>query len=397
MRRCSLGWLLLCTALLGCGAASEGGVTGTGISASVTGNISLVSDAASAALPFPILVSIDAFPGIESTTDAEGTFALRGPFSGAITLQFANALSGAPIGPLALEVPAGSETVLENIEIRTAAPLAERVRPNAVRQFDVFGHLDLVECRDDGTGVLLVSDDGRPPRQFMVQLSPDTILADREGSALACAELTRGNALRVEGLLRLADQTLIALDVTVAVRRTPPQPGPRPERLRGVVSAVNCMRGAIEVVQRADAEPVRRFIHLVEDTVIECAGDPARPCTCADIDPGDPIGVGGTIAPQRPGVITATRVLVGAVPEPVTLIGVVTVVACEADRIDLRDLQDPTVGWRAVLSPRTEIRCGRQPCRCIDLRPRDRVRVEGTRAADQPRLIAADRLTVLPR
>ena len=51
-------------------------------------------------------------------TAADGTFALTGQFSGAITLQFSNAASGAALGPLPLEIPAGSVTVLENIEIR---------------------------------------------------------------------------------------------------------------------------------------------------------------------------------------------------------------------------------------------------------------------------------------
>jgi len=214
-----LAVLLACMPWLGC--ASEGGIAGTGASA-VSGNITLVSEqttAQDAALPFPIRVSISEFPDIESVTDAAGRFALRGDFAGAVTLQFANADSGAEIGPLALEIPAGSQTLLENIEIRLNAPRPERVRPAAVRQLDVFGRLDLVDC---GAGVLLVSDDGRPPRQFMVRLTADTVIARRDGTRLRCAALSAGLAVQVEGVLRLADRTIVAAQVTVVARRGPP-------------------------------------------------------------------------------------------------------------------------------------------------------------------------------
>jgi hypothetical protein len=226
MKWIRLALLLACLPWLGC--ASEGGIAGTGASA-VSGNITLVSEQTAlqdAALPFPIRVSISEFPGIESVTDAAGAFALRGAFSGAVTLQFANADSGADIGPLALEIPAGSSTLLENIEIRTNAPRGERVRPGAVRQLDVFGRLDLVDCAAGEAGLLLVSDDGRPRRQFMVRLTADTVIARRDGTRLRCAALSAGLAVQVEGALRLADQTIVAAQVTVVARRARPASGP---------------------------------------------------------------------------------------------------------------------------------------------------------------------------
>jgi hypothetical protein len=36
-----------------------------------------------------------------------------------------------------------------------------------VRQFDVFGRADMVDCNADGTGIVLVTDQGRPPRQVL--------------------------------------------------------------------------------------------------------------------------------------------------------------------------------------------------------------------------------------
>lgn len=225
MKGIRLALLLACLPWGGC--ASEGGIAGTGASA-VSGNITVVSEQAAqdVALPFPIRVSIGEFPGIESVTDAAGAFALRGDFSGAVTLQFANADSGADIGPLALEIPAGSQTLLENIEIRISAPRGERVRPAAVRQLDVFGHIDLVDCGAGAAGLLLVSDDGRPRRQFMIRLTTDTIIARRDGTPLRCVALSAGQAVQVEGALRLVDQTIVAAHVTVVARRPRPDEGP---------------------------------------------------------------------------------------------------------------------------------------------------------------------------
>ena len=122
MTRLRLLFVCLLAALTGC--ASEGGVTGTGIAASVSGNIVLVSaDAGSArTLPFAVRVSVGEAPAVSAVTDEAGTFVLAGAFSGAVTLQFTRADDGAELGPLDLEVPAGSATVLENIVIDTRAP-----------------------------------------------------------------------------------------------------------------------------------------------------------------------------------------------------------------------------------------------------------------------------------
>jgi hypothetical protein len=314
MRAIRLFCLLAMLALAGC--AAEGGVTGTGI-ASVSGNVVQVSQtaAAPAALPFPIRVTVQELPSATAVTDADGAFTVRGAFSGTVTLQFANAADGSPIGPLALEVPAGSSTLLENIEIHTAAPLPERVRPRAVRQLDVFGHLDLVECAADGTGTLLVSDNGHPPRQYLATLTADTVILGRDGAALTCAELsaTHRPPLRVEGLLRLADQTIVATLVVVS-QGHPPRPAddqPRAERLRGVVTAVACARGLIEVAQAEAPEPIHRIVHLGDRTEVRCAGMPPTLCSCADIAVGDGLAVRGYITPGRPGVVEATLVTLG--------------------------------------------------------------------------------------
>jgi len=389
-------WLLACLVLIGC-ASSEGGVTGTGVSA-ISGNIVQVSDQTpgGAALPFPIRISIIEAPEISTTTD-DGTFELNGNFSGSLTLDFANAMDGTEIGPLALEVPAGSQTVLENIEIRLDAPRADRVRPQAVRQFDVFGRIDMVECNDEGGGTLLIGVDGRPRRQVLATLIADTQIVNRRGATLACADIVRGANVRVEGFVRRDDQTLIALVVVVAPPRSlGPGPAPRPEQLRGTVAGIACDRGLISIDQRADRESVRRIVRLEVTTEFLCDDPLVNPCDCSAIQIGAPIGVAGVIFPERPGQVSAEVVVIGAASVPVVIVGPIVRLACEQGGLVVRD-EASGQGARVAITSATEIRCRRDPaCGCADLRVRLRVRVEGVRRVTGGPL-TADRITVLAR
>lgn len=389
-------WLLACVALLGC-ASSEGGVTGTGVTA-ISGNIVQVSDQApeAAALPFPIRISIVEAPGISTTTE-DGTFELSGSFSGSLTLNFANAIDGTEIGPLPLEIPAGSQTVLENIEIRLDAPVVDRVRPQAVRQFDVFGRVDMVECNDEGGGVLLIGVDGKARLQVLATLTTDTQIVNRRGATLACADIARGADVRVEGFVRRDDQTLIALVVVVAPPRlSGPGPAPRPEQLRGTVAAVACERGLISIDQRADRDSVRRIVRLGESTEFLCDDPLVDPCDCSAIRVGAPIGVAGVIFPERPGQISAELVVVGAASVPAVIVGPIVRLACAQGGLVVRD-ETSGQGARVAITPATAIRCRRDlACSCGDLRVRIRVRVEGVRPLGGGPL-TADRIAVLAR
>jgi len=392
--------VLVCAALTGC-ASSEGGVTGTGISA-ISGNITLVSEqrtpSTATALPFPIRVTVAEFPDVSATTDAGGTFQLRGVFSGAITLQFADAVDGAELGPLQVELLAGSQMVLENIEIDAGAPLPDRVRPTAVRLFDLFGRVDMVECAADGTGMLLVTDDGRPPRQFMMLLTADTDIVTPDGAALTCVDIRERGSVQVEGFLRAADQTVIAVTVTVGAA-PPPQPGsnPRPERARGIVESVSCSRGLVEIEQSGIPGPVTRVLQLSEGTVFHCGTDVPAQCDCTAIAVGSPIAVAGTIFPAQPGQIQADVVFLGAVSVPVDVVGTITRLACEIGELAVNRVAAPSSGARVVLTADTEIICrSGLRCACEDLHAGNAIRVEGEQPADGGP-IAADRITVLER
>jgi hypothetical protein len=386
--------LLAGLALVGC-AASEGGVTGTGVT-SISGNVSAVNEQLAqqlATLPFPIRVSIAEFTGVDSTTDAEGTFELAGEFSGAITLVFTNADSGAEIGPLRLEIPAGSQTVLENIEIRIAAPVPERVQPGAVRQFDVFGRADLVDCAEDGSGTVLLTDDGHPRRQFMLSLTSETEIADRAGTPLTCADIAIGATLRAAGFLRRTDQTLVAVEIVVAAPRPPrADPSPRPERLRGIVSAVACERGIITVEQSA-VERMRRHVRVTDRTEFQCAAGIPAPCDCSAIAVAARVAVSGTIFPARPGEVHAEVVFIEITSVPVDLFGRITRVACGAGGLSLEEEETRRI-VRVALTPATDIRCGAEMrCRCAALQADQRVRVEGHRPPEGGTVVA-NRVTV---
>jgi hypothetical protein len=91
MRSCRPIWLLTC-AVIGCGSvSSEGGVTGTGISAIRQRRPDGEGRRSGQTLCRSPPRHHDEFPSITGGTDAEGTFQLDGSFSGAVTLRFAKA------------------------------------------------------------------------------------------------------------------------------------------------------------------------------------------------------------------------------------------------------------------------------------------------------------------
>ena len=204
-------WLLACVLLAGCGAASEGGVTGTGISA-ISGNIAVVSDSSGANMLLgarPTMLSTAGAPATPSgavrQSQNPGDLAvshsrhhrrvprrvgddgrwrcvparrrvLRRPHTGvhqrADRRRDRSARSGDSV-----RLADGAREHRDPHQCTGRGTSAAR----AVRQLDVFGRVDMVECAEDGSGTVLLTDNGRPARQFMVVLDEDgiTIPADR--------------------------------------------------------------------------------------------------------------------------------------------------------------------------------------------------------------------------
>jgi hypothetical protein len=302
---------LLIIALASSCATSDGGPVGTGISASaITGNVVAIEEALSppqgsgARIDRVIHVSIDEAPGIEATTDDEGTFELIGEFAGPITLRFRAARIDAT---RKLDVPAGSTVVLEDIEIRR-----EQVEAAAVRQLDFFGQTTFVNCED---GILLVDDRRPQPNQFLVHLLPETIVVDREGRELPCAALQSRSSVKIEGIVRLrTDRTIEALSIIVA----PPPPPPNPPVIRavrfvGTASQIDCGRGLLELASANETSRIR----LVRSTQYFHEPQPGRqvPATCSELVQGDHVQGSGLLRLDAPGTIEA-QIIVFRQPRP---------------------------------------------------------------------------------
>ena len=309
MKRLRILCLLAFPLLAGC-VAVDGGPVGTGVAA-ISGNVvavdptaaaALATDSASVAtLPFPVTVTLDEAPTVTDTTDANGNFELRGSFSGSLTLRF----KGASLDvTTTVDVPAGSVVVLQDIRLR-----AGRVEPDNVRQLDFRGRIVMVDCAADGAGELLVDDRAPAVNQFLVRLATDTELSRRGGRTLTCSDLRVGDAVGVQGEIRLStDRTIDALAVVVDPAAPEPEPGPeRPLRFTGTVVSVDCSAGNLVLMTRTGGAR----IHLLPTTkyFVQPARPEPQPATCADITAGGFVQGNGMVRLHDPGAVNAERVI----------------------------------------------------------------------------------------
>lgn len=312
-RRHSPLWLVGCLFLASC--AADGGVVGSGLSALVTGNVTVVdtepADMNEEMVPFTILVSVDEAPGVETLTDDQGNFELVGDFAGPVTIRFRDFDASEELGTLSLQVPSGTITTLSNIEIRPKQPPGSRIQPSVVRQFDFFGRLAEIECEADGTGFLRVDDDGPMHRQrFSVQLGEDTELTDDRGKTLICKDLRRGSDLIVNGVM-LREGPIAATGIQVSDRRPPPPPMGQgvPVSVSGTITDLDCRHDRIEVEGMRGGERFRDRLHLRRESEIVC-GEPPRRCGCPDLFVGDFVEGSGEQSPHNTSVIEVKRLTV---------------------------------------------------------------------------------------
>lgn len=208
----------LAAAALGCG-ATEGGVVGSGISAAtVSGNVVEVdeSGAPSGAARVPrVRVSIEEAAEVSGLTSDAGLFELTGAFAGPVTVRF-ETTAGRVLARLAVDVPAGSTVVLEDLEIRPSLPGG--VAPREIRQRDFFGRIAEVSCR--AGGFVLDDDISRP---FRIRLLADTVVVRRDGTAADCTDIVRGMLVLVEGrvLATPEGREIVAQRVTLGPARPP--------------------------------------------------------------------------------------------------------------------------------------------------------------------------------
>ncbi|MBP1685938.1 MAG: hypothetical protein H6Q33_2081 [Deltaproteobacteria bacterium] len=312
-------WLLLTGS--GCGgggigiASSDGGPVGSGLSASISGNVTSVAEGTSAAdatsggaAAVPVVqVSIDEVTGSASTTDADGNFELTGDFSGTLTLRFKTAAYAVTEQ---VDVPAGSTIVLQDLRL---AP--RTVQMGAVRQLGFLGAVAHTDC---AAGSILVDDRRPKANQFMVRLTASTDIVDGSGNALACAAIRTGQQVVVRGTIQLSDQTMVATAMVVGPQATDQV------QLTGRIIKNDCTAGVLMMADPAGKSGgqgmsgmssmpgmagilERSRLRLSQTTKI--ADSSGRTLRCQDLNVGDRIEVEGAVNnTNNPGIIDAQTV-----------------------------------------------------------------------------------------
>jgi hypothetical protein len=377
---------VVCAICVGC--AADGGPGGTGISpaAVISGNVVDVqttpSSAAirSAAVALPrIQVSLDGLPNIATTADSDGNFLLRGNFAGSVAVRFT-----VPEFQVtqALDVPAGSTIVLQDIELRPDGVVAQ-----AARQLRFFGTVDLVDCAD---GTLLLR--GRKPGdgQFLVHLGDQTSFVDPAGDAQNCTDIRVGRAVVVEGTIAYAaDRTITALVVTIAALPPPPPEEEVELRFGGAIAAVDCSVGVVVV----DDSVQRTAVRLTPQTRFSGMGA----VTCGDLHLGDTVRGEGQLDLRAPGMVVATHLTItgpASAEQPLRFVGLVTTIDCSRGLLQIGD-DETTIDVR--ISPATLItRRNGQPLTCDDIQVGDRAEGRG-RLAASPGVLDAAEITVTHR
>ncbi|MBY0279128.1 hypothetical protein K2Z84_27660 [Candidatus Binatia bacterium] len=375
--------LALLACLAGCaggGISSDGGPIGTGITASVAGNVVAVvasSDATQAtALDLPaVTVSIDEV-GVETSTDAEGNFSLDGDFAGALTVRFR---SGDVEGTQQVDVPTGALVVLADVVVA-----AGQVDAEAGRQ---VGFLARVLRTDCAASELVVEDDRKEPRQFLVRLVDDTRFVRRDGSDASCGDVAQRAQIAIDGVFAPdsgTGSTVTALSITLGAER-----GTRPDVVddvpfAGIVAQVRCAAGTLTV---ADAEQRTRVRLDAETTIRDRSG---ATLTCADVGVGDRVAGLGRLRVKQAGAIDATTLVVGmgATSADVRLSGEVVGKDCTQDVLQLDDgdaVAAVRIGPQTVVDP--VLSCDQIPLGA-------RVRGLGRVQSDDPDVLLAVRLAV---
>jgi len=377
--------LLLLAAIAGCsgggGFAADGGPIGTGITASVAGNVvavvasSDIEQATPLALP-EVDVSIDEAPGVATTTDAEGNFALDGDFAGEVTVRFR---SGDVEATQVVDVPAGALVVLADVVVSPG-----RIEAEAGRQVGFLGRVLEADCAG---GVLLVEDERREPRQFLVQLIDDTRIVRRDGSAASCADAATGERIAIDGVFAPdsgAGSDVTALSITIGAER-----GARPDVVEdvpfaGFAAVVRCREGTLIV---ADDEQ-RTRLRVGADTIVTDRS--GAMLVCGDIAVGDRVAGLGRLRVRQAGPIAATRIVVARGPgsADVRIAGAVVGTDCARGVLQLDDgdgVVAVLIGADTVVEPALT---------CDEIPPGARVRGVGRVRPAEPEIILALRLQV---
>ncbi len=360
--RKALWVLVIGLALVGC--SSEGGVTGTGISAIVAGNVSSVDGETPRS---GIEVSIESAERISAVTDESGNFELTGSFAGEVSVRFRRDSNAMDLGDLRLVVPAGSTTLLEDVVIDRNQP--QGVRVTVVRQGAVVGVISSAVC-NALAGVLELALDAEDQR-VGVRLSDTTIIRRANGGVLECEDLRIGDRVEATGVL-LSNGRRLASRVVITERAARPRQEFDVE-FGGSVNGFDCARNRIRVLVRTAPESFVATVRIDRRSELVCSdGESPSPCSCEDINVGDVIQVRGVASVANPEAVVAASILVLAEPAIVELPVEVLRVGCNQGKIETEarfETENQVIVAR--FNRQTDFVCSNEPCRCADIRAGD--------------------------
>jgi len=352
-------WLLLA------GCASEGGVSGTGISAIVAGHVTRPDGSAAAGVT--VLAE-----QASATTGADGNFEIVGEFSEHVELEFAEAGAGASVGTVGISVPAGSTTILEEITIDSGA--ARPVTVNIVRHGSVVGRIESVSC-DAAPEIAMTLANGAA---FTFRLSDEVVVRDRAERPIDCEDLRAGDRIEASGV-QLSDGSSLAFSVDVTRRRAEARQEFAVE-FGGSVNNRLCDKDRIRVLVLTEADPFIANVRIGDATDLFCV-DAAGPrsCDCEDITRRDIVQVRGVVSVVNPGAVVASSIYVFPGPAVVEVPVVALRVKCRGGKIETEAVFETT---HQVVVARfaddTEFVCDGEPCACQDLRAGDLLHVRGS-------------------
>lgn len=382
--------------LLWAGCSSEGGVVGSGISATVQGNVIEVNleggGGAEEDEPIPpVLVSIDEAPDLAPVeTMPDGSFEISGEFSGDVTVRFSEPGNDEDrcSDTVPVQVPAGAISFLPDVEVRCDQNPAVHV--NRPKLFNVSARLQEIDCE----GMRLRAQDESPsPHLISLRLLESTELTTRGGDPATCSQLVPGTRiLLVEGVVDTDGEQNQGVIDAVRIVTDPLEPRPTPGDVRahrrGFVLRTNCSDGVIHFTDRDLSDLVK--VQLGPQTRFECEGIAADQCNCAGIQFGDVIEVDGVRRIERAGVIQAERAVVRPNPQTQivrTLRGDIQAIDCEQGRMEIVDRRLGNTVVSLVMDDSTAFQCGligRRSCECDDLGIGDRAHVDVLVPLDPP-------------
>ncbi len=289
----------LLAGVLACGGGGGGGGSGSSTASTVSGNVSNQSTAMLERAPATRLARLwqwlnpvgDAYAGrkgihvsingVETDTDANGFFALTGPFDGTVTVSFG---SGNRTFTLQVNVPPGGTVILRDVDLRNDGTAHE-----SARGFRLRGTVQAVDCAADSLTVAMASGSATVALDSATRIQiPGGGKANDTCAnlALAIGQRVRVQGDGTQGGVLLADRVIVQPDAEEDSIEDEIE-------FRGTVSSLSCP-GSI-VVDRDDGESV----------TVTLGGSTELDTVCTGLD-GLHVKVEGTL--QSDGSVAAREV-----------------------------------------------------------------------------------------